>query len=109
MKNCDDSCTCNPNFNELGGDYSISKTTPKENAQGYGICANNFPWKQYFAIFWDTLSRMGNAMVYREAAEAQSWFNNDFGCGVDALVTGRRSKYVSVMHQFHPLHSIYFL
>ena len=28
---------------DLGGKYSMSKTTPKEKEQGYGICANNDP------------------------------------------------------------------
>ena len=55
-------------------------------------------------IFQDALSHMGEATVYRAAAEAQYWFNNDFGRGVDALVTGRRNKFVSAMHQFPPLH-----
>ena len=27
--------------NDLGGKYSMSKTTPKEKEQGYGILANN--------------------------------------------------------------------
>ena len=29
-KNCEDSCTCDPNLNELGGEYSMHKTTRKE-------------------------------------------------------------------------------
>ena len=31
--------------NNLGGKYSMSKTTPKEKEQGYGIRANNDPSK----------------------------------------------------------------
>ena len=62
-----------------------------------------------FAILRDALSHMGEAKVYRPDAEAQSRFNNDFGRGVDALVTGRRGKCVSAMHNFTPLHLISFL
>ena len=85
------------------------KTMCKEKEQGYGIHANNDPLKQKLAIFRDALSHIGEATVYQEAAEAPYRFNNDFGRGVEALVTGCRSKYVSVMHQFTPLYSISFL
>ena len=44
--------------------------------------------------------------MYRADVEAQSWSNNEIVCGLDALVTGRRSKCVSAIHQFTPLHSI---
>ena len=81
----------------------MSKTTRKEKEQGYGIHANENPWEQTFAIFWDALSHMGEDTVYQADAEAQYWFKNDFGCGVDALVTGCRSKCVRLMHQFSPL------
>ena len=82
--------------NDLGGKYSMSKTTPKETEQGYGICASNDPYKQKFAIFRDTLSHMGNSYVYVAAAEAQSQGNNYWGLAEDYLVTGRKSKTVSV-------------
>ena len=42
-KKCEDNCTCDPNLIELGGAYSMSKTTRKEKEQGYGIHANNNP------------------------------------------------------------------
>ena len=45
--------------NELGGDYSMSKTTRKEKEQVYVICANNNPSEQNFAIFQDALSHIG--------------------------------------------------
>ena len=83
--------------NDLGGKYRMSKITPKEKEQGYGICANNDPSEQNFAIFIDALSHMGNASVYVAAAEAQSRGNNDWGLGVDSLVTGCKSKTVSVL------------
>ena len=83
--------------NNLGGKYSMSKTTPKDKEQGYGIRANNNPSKRNFAIFRDALSHMGNAYVYVAAAEAQSRENNDWGLGVDSLVTGRENKTVSVL------------
>ena len=70
---------------------------------------NNNPSEQTFAILWNALSHIGEATVYQAAAEAQSWFNNDFGRRVGALVTGRRSKCVSAVHQFPPMHYIYFL
>ena len=82
--------------NDLGGKYSMSKTTPKEREQGYGIRANNDPSQRNFSIFRDALSHMGNASVYVAPAEAQSRGNNDWGIGVDSLVTGRKSKTVSV-------------
>ena len=44
--------------NELGGEYSMYKTTYKEKEQGYGICANNNPSEQKFAICRDALSHM---------------------------------------------------
>ena len=75
----------------------MSKTTPKEKEQGYGICVNNDPPKRNFAIFRDALSHMVNASMYVAAAEAQSQVNNDWGLGVDDLVTGRQSKTVSVL------------
>ena len=81
--------------NELGGKYSMKQTTRKEKEEGYGIRANNDPSERNFAIFRDALSHMGNASIYRAAAEAQSRMNNDFGRNVDALVTGRSSKFVS--------------
>ena len=90
-KNCEDSCKCDPNLNELGGDYSMSKTTRKEKVKWYGICANNNPPEQTLSILRDALSHMGEATVYWAAAEAQYRFNNDFGRRVDALVTGIRS------------------
>ena len=40
---------------------------------------------------------MGNASVYVAAAEAQTRGNDDWGLGVDSLVTGRMSKHVSVL------------
>ena len=83
--------------NDLGGKYSISKTTPKEKEQGYGICANNDPYERNFAIFRDALSHMDNASVYIAASEAQSRGNDDWGLGVDFLVTGCKSKNVSVL------------
>ena len=97
-KKCEDSCTCDPNVNELGDEYSMPKTTCKEKEQGYGIRANNNPSEQKFAIVQDDLSLMGEAVVYRAASEAQSRFNNDFGHRVDKIVTRRRSKWVSEMH-----------
>ena len=42
-KKCEDSCTFDPNLNELGGECSIPKTTRKDKEQGYGIHANNDP------------------------------------------------------------------
>ena len=87
----------------------MSKTTRKEKEQGYGICENNNQLEQKNILSGDVLSHIGEDTVYRAAAEAQSWFNNDFGRGVDALLTGRRSKFVSVMHQFPPLNEISFL
>ena len=82
---------------DLGGKYSMSKTTPKEKEQGYGIRANNDPSKRNFAIFRDSLSHMGNASVYVVTAEAQSRGYNDWVLGVDYLVTGHKSKTVSVL------------
>ena len=82
--------------NGLGGKYSMSKTTPKEKKKGYSIRDNNDPSKRNFAIFRDDLSHMGNDSMYVAAAEAQSQGNNDWGLGVDSLVTGRKSKTVSV-------------
>ena len=76
----------------------MSKTTRKEKEQGYCFHANNDPSEIFFAIFQDDLSNMGEATVYRAAAEAQSRFNNDFGHRVNELVTRRRSKWVSEMH-----------
>ena len=49
--------------NDLGGKYSMYKTTPKEKEQGYGICANNDSFERKFSIFRDALSQMGNASV----------------------------------------------
>ena len=40
---------------------------------------------------------MGNASVYVAAAEAQTRGNDDWGLGMDSLVTGRTSKNVSVL------------
>ena len=40
--------------NDLGDKYSMSKTTPKEKEQGYGIRANNNPSERNFSIFRDT-------------------------------------------------------
>ena len=65
--------------------------------QGYGIHANNDPSERNFAIFRDALSHMGNASVYVAAAEAQTQGNNDWGLGVDSLVTGCKSKTVIVL------------
>ena len=95
--------------NELGGgEYSTSKTKCEKKEQGCGICANNDPSGK-IAIFRDYLSYMGEATIYRAAAETQYRFNNYYGRGVDALVTRLRSTCVSAMHQFTPLYSIYFL
>ena len=74
-----------------------------------GIHANKDPLEKKFAIFRDDLSHMGEATVYRADSEAHYQFNNDFGRGMEALVTGLRSKFVSDMHRFPPLHSISFL
>ena len=82
---------------ELGGKYSMSKTTRQEKEQGYGIRANNDPSEQGFAVFRDALSHMGNASVYKAAGEGSSRYNNDWGRGVDALVTGRKSNSVSAL------------
>ena len=41
--------------NDLGVKYSMSKTTPKEKEQGYGIRANTDPSEQKIAIFRDSL------------------------------------------------------
>ena len=87
----------------------MSKTTRKYKDQGYSILENKYPSEQNVVIFRDDLSHTGEATVYWEDAESQIRFNNDFGNGVDALVTGRRSKCVRAMHHFPPLHSIYFL
>ena len=65
--------------------------------------------RETIAIFWDSLSHMGEATIYRAAAEGQYRFKNYYGRGVYALVTGLRSTCVSAMHQFTPLYSIYFL
>ena len=83
--------------NDLGGKYSMSKTTPKEKEQVYGIRANNNPSKRKFAIFQDALSHMDNASVYVSDAEAQSRGNNDWGLGVKSIVTARKSKTVNVL------------
>ena len=78
--------------NDLGGKYSMSKTTPKEKEQGYVIHAKKDPSGRNFAIFRNALSHMGNDYVYIAAAEAQSWVNNDWVIGVESLVTGCKSK-----------------
>ena len=83
--------------NDLGGKYSMSKNTPKEKEQGYGIRAKNDTSEHKFAIFRDTLSHMGNTSVYIAADEAQSRGNNDWVLGVNSLVTGCKSKTVSVL------------
>ena len=83
--------------NDLGGKYSMSKTTPKEKEQGYGIRAKNDPSEQKFAIFRYALSHMGNASVYVAASEEQSRGNNDWVLGVNSLVTGCKIKTVSVL------------
>ena len=75
----------------------MSKTTPKYKEQGYGIRANNDPSKRNFAIFRYALSHMGNDFVYVAAAEAQSQGNNDWRLGLNSLVTGCKSKTVSVL------------
>ena len=75
----------------------MSKTTPKEREQGYGIRANNDPSEQNLEIFRDALSHMVNASVYVADAEAQSRGGNDRVLGVDSLVTGRKSKTASVL------------
>ena len=75
----------------------MSKNTPKEKEQGYGIRAKNDQSERTFSIFRDALSHMGNASMYVADAEAQSWGNNDLGLGVDSLVTGRKSKTVSAL------------
>ena len=82
-------------INELGGKYSMKQTSRKEKKEEYGILPNNDPSEREFAIHRDAMSHMGNASIYRAAAEAQSRMNNDFQRNVDALVTGRRSKFVS--------------
>ena len=69
----------------------------QEKEQGYGIRANNDPSKRNFAIFRYALSHMGNTSVYVSAAEAQSQGKNYWGLGVNYLVTGRKSKTVSVL------------
>ena len=84
------------------------KTICKEKEQWYGIHENNYSSKKN-EILRDALSHMGEAMVYRADSEAQSRFNDDFGRGVDPLVTGRRNKSLSAMQKFPPLHSISFL
>ena len=75
----------------------MSKTTPKVKEQVYGILANNNPSERNFTVFRYALAYMGNASVYVAAAEAQSRGNNDWGLGVESLVTGRKSKNVSVL------------
>ena len=75
----------------------MSKTTPKEKEQVYGIRANNNPSERNLEIFRDALSHMGNDSVYVAADESKSRENNDWGLGVDSLVTGRKSKTVSVL------------
>ena len=62
--------------NDLGGNYSMSKTTPKEKEQGYGIRTNNNPYEGNFAISRDVLSQMGNASVYVASAESQFYSYN---------------------------------
>ena len=84
----------------------MSKTTRKEKEQGYSIRENIYQLEKN-AIFRDALSHMGETMVYWTASEAQYQFNNAFGRRAEALVTGKRSKCVSAMHQFPPLHSIF--
>ena len=82
-------------INDLGGKYSMSKTSRKEKEDGYGIVPNNDASERNFAIFRDALQHMGNASIYRAAAEAQSRMNNDYGRNINALVSGRSSKVVS--------------
>ena len=62
---------------------------------GYGTIPNNDASERNFAIFRDALQHMGNASIYRAAAEAQSRMNNDCGRNINALVLGRSSKVVS--------------
>ena len=60
-KKCEDSCTCDPNLNELRGEYNMSKTTRKENEEGYGIRENNDPSGgnlQYFGMLCHTWERL---------------------------------------------------
>ena len=66
----DTSKVTNYYVNDLGGKYSMSKTTPKEKEKGYGIRANNDPSGRKVSIFRYSLSHMGNASVYVAAAEA---------------------------------------
>ena len=41
----------------------MSKTTRKDKEQEYGICENNDPLEEKFAIFRDALSHMGEATI----------------------------------------------
>ena len=96
--------------NKFKGKYRMSKTSRIEKEDGHGIYASNNPSEQNVAIFRDTLLHMGNASIYRGAAEAQSRYKDDFGRGVDALMTRGKSKHVStslslIVKIFHPCHS----
>ena len=49
--------------NDLVDKYSMSRATPKDKEQGYGIRVNNDPSERKFSILRDVLSHMGNASV----------------------------------------------
>ena len=70
FKKCEERCTCDQNLNELGGEYSMSKTTRKEKEQGYGICANKYSSGgklKYFEMLchtWERLRCTGQLLKY---------------------------------------------
>ena len=69
-KKCEDSCTCDPNLNELGGEYNMSKKKRKEKEQGYSIRENRDSSEQknqYYRILchtWESLRSTGKLMKH---------------------------------------------
>ena len=96
---CEDSCTCDPNFNHLRVSIAFPKQRVKIRNKDTTFVQITIH-QEKIAIFRDALLHMGEATVYQAAAESQSRFNNEFRRGVDALVTGCRSKHVRKKQHF---------
>ena len=67
-----------PNLNELGGEYRMSKKRVKGRNTDMEFMQINIQSDENVAICRDALSHMGDAKVYWAAAEAQYRFNNEF-------------------------------
>ena len=77
-------------LSKCDGEFSKKMTSEEVRVASIGMRANNDPSEQMFGCFSEAHEKGGGMGLNESAGQGQSWYNKDYLCGADHLVTGKR-------------------